>query len=1016
MKKIKFFSLAAALATLFTANSFAQDKDTAYVPFSVNVNATATAKLNGVEKATASLDKDKTDTLYIIVDAENISLARQGKVQSPAMHFHRGKISLELARAFGSTDIALYSLNGKQIMRGKAAASAASISHHDVKAGVYLLSVKGAGGNAFATRLAHSGGGLNIDVAFLNGNAGSVLERTIAGSWTITVSAPGYLDTSYAFVPETGVAGTPVQNITLLPVPGAGGDRWVKFNISNLTIDGSDDLDLRIYAYADAALTQFLGGNQIPSGPAGNPTIEAKGTPGNNIIYAVVLAKKVMGDPTWAAKSFQVNLGTAAAGEDMFAPKEVSVDFGAVTLKTVHASYTYSINGTVPISTVGSDRYVSFWFELPGVNEDNGEPFAFDLASSSEVNGDDITVADLATFPFPIYYAAFGHENGGQQQGVRKVFTSGGINISDSPWIVEIDEIAKKITGSAILSEAGITDAIQADQSTVTVITTSGVVLSKDKIYNNALNYNNFETDGFKMLVPSADADRSVFIMLVCKADGSGDEIIRYTKPFTIIGGIVEQAVNLEWDLTRLPPKVTFKVNGGTWDGTATADEEKSVNSSNVISSMPGDPVRAGYTFAGWNTQADGSGAGFNQAAALYIDLTLFAQWTPDPLTITYNANGGLIGGVASKEEDGFTGGTAVNPGDPTWPTNPIGLFKDADLPADVENWPEFWQMGGKTFDYWYKDDEGTPWDFDTELAGNTTLLAKWTAVTGGLEPLASTVAGAIGYVNANSAGGPYTLLFGADFPYPGSLPPMLTGGSLTLKGIGGMRTITPGYIQIRGGTLTLDNNITMLTSQIFVNDYTTTTTSSITTNSSFIMKEGSVLAHGNPTSPESPSTSSGVEINYRGTFTMDGGTITGWGRAVAFKSASSTNAQNITTWYSGTFIMHGGTITGNNRNGDGGGVWMGAGTFTMNGGTISGNTATGDGGGVYLQKGSSYDLTFTKTGGTIYGSGEGANSNTAAGGGQAVYYYTTTVTRYRNTTAGPDVNLSSGSATNWGE
>jgi len=815
------------------------------------------------------------------------------------------------------------------------------------------------------------------------------ISNVANGTYTIEVTKDGYETGTIANVVVNGanVTGKNLQ-LTQNVIPGGDGDRWVKFDIDHLTIDGSDDLDLRIYAYGDAALTQFLGGNQIPSGPAGNPTIEAKGTPSNHTIYAVVLAKKVMGDPIWAAKVFPVNLGTAAAGEDMFAPKQVTVDFGAVTLKTVHASYTYSINGTVPISTVGSDRYVSFWFELPGVNEDNGEPFAFDLASSSEVNGDDITVADLATFPFPIYYAAFGHENGGQQQGVRKVFTSGGINISDDPWIVEIGEIAKKITGSAILSEAGITDAIQADQSTVTVITTGGVVLSKDKIYNNALNYNNFETDGFKMLVPSADAERSVFIMLVCKADGNGDEIIRYTKPFTIIGGIVEQAVNLEWDLTRLPPKVTFKVNGGTWDGTATADEEKSVNSSNVISSMPGDPVRAGYTFAGWNTQEDGSGAVFNELAALYIDLIVYAKWTPNPLTITYNANGGLIGGVASKEEDGFTGGTAVNPGDPTWPNNPIGLFKDADLPADVENWPEFWQMGGKTFDYWYKDDEGTPWDFDTELAGDITLTAKWTAVTGGLEALATTVAGAISYVNSNAANGPYTLLFGGDFPYPGSRPSTFTGGSLTLKGIGGMRTINSGYIDMHGGTLTLDNNITFVSS-ILVSLQTGTPTR----NSYLIMNEGSVLASSTPTSPASPSSSGAIHIYSRGTFTMNGGTITGWGFAVFLDD--------------GIFTMNGGTIIGNNSSQPFGAVGQLGGTFTMTGGVISGNTTTGNGGGVSAQLG-----TFTKTGGTIYGSGEGANSNTATSG-HAVYV---SASRYRNTTAGPEVNLSSATADNWGQ
>jgi len=218
MSKIKGFLFAVA-AFAFTASAFSQDADTAFVPFSVNVDARATARLGGVAKFDTLLRAGSIDTL-IIYEETTPALARPGMTPNPAaMRISRGKISLELSRAFGSTDIALYSLNGKRLLHGKAAASEAfkSISHHDIKTGVYLLSVKGAGGNAFTTRFAHGGGGLNIDVAFSSGNSGSVPEKTIPGSWIITVSAPGYLDTTlFAFVPETGRGSIPVQNITLL--------------------------------------------------------------------------------------------------------------------------------------------------------------------------------------------------------------------------------------------------------------------------------------------------------------------------------------------------------------------------------------------------------------------------------------------------------------------------------------------------------------------------------------------------------------------------------------------------------------------------------------------------------------------------------------------------------------------------------------------------------------------------------------------------------------------------------
>jgi predicted outer membrane repeat protein len=90
--------------------------------------------------------------------------------------------------------------------------------------------------------------------------------------------------------------------------------------------------------------------------------------------------------------------------------------------------------------------------------------------------------------------------------------------------------------------------------------------------------------------------------------------------------------------------------------------------------------------------------------------------------------------------------------------------------------------------------------------------------------------------------------------------------------------------------------------------------------------------------------------------------------------------------------------------------VYFNSGTFTMSGGEISGNTASSSGGGVYAQY-----ATFIKTGGTIYGdtdavAGNGnVNDNTALSGiGHAVglNYNVYIDTKFRNSTAGPEVLL----------
>ena len=124
------------------------------------------------------------------------------------------------------------------------------------------------------------------------------------------------------------------------------------------------------------------------------------------------------------------------------------------------------------------------------------------------------------------------------------------------------------------------------------------------------------------------------------------------------------------------------------------------------------------------------------------------------------------------------------------------------------------------------------------------------------------------------------------------------------------------------------------------------------------------------------------------GTFTMDGGTISGNTAAVngggvfidkyaAFTMGNGTISGNTAEYGGGVFVhdseftMNDGTISGNTA-ASGGGVNVDSSTFTMNSGTISGNTAA-SGGGVFV-----FDDTFTMNGGTISGnvatSGGGVN------------------------------------------
>ena len=82
------------------------------------------------------------------------------------------------------------------------------------------------------------------------------------------------------------------------------------------------------------------------------------------------------------------------------------------------------------------------------------------------------------------------------------------------------------------------------------------------------------------------------------------------------------------------------------------------------IAASPGTPTRAGYTFAGWFAAASGGSAiTFPYTHGRTSNFTLYAQWTVNPLTVTYDSRGGSAVSAGST----VTGGSiAASPGTPT--------------------------------------------------------------------------------------------------------------------------------------------------------------------------------------------------------------------------------------------------------------------------------------------------------------------------------------------------------------
>ena len=90
---------------------------------------------------------------------------------------------------------------------------------------------------------------------------------------------------------------------------------------------------------------------------------------------------------------------------------------------------------------------------------------------------------------------------------------------------------------------------------------------------------------------------------------------------------------------------VSYSGNGNT-SGTVPADGNSYLSGATVtVLGNTGSLARTGYTFAGWNTAADGNGTTYaagNSFSMGSANVTLYARWTINPtLTINFAGNGG---------------------------------------------------------------------------------------------------------------------------------------------------------------------------------------------------------------------------------------------------------------------------------------------------------------------------------------------------------------------------------------
>ena len=208
---------------------------------------------------------------------------------------------------------------------------------------------------------------------------------------------------------------------------------------------------------------------------------------------------------------------------------------------------------------------------------------------------------------------------------------------------------------------------------------------------------------------------------------------------------------------------ITFNANGGNG-----SMGNQSVDFGATVTLSENNYSRTGYSFAGWNTQADGNGTAYADKASYgpmgTANVTLYAQWAPKQYTITFNTAGGSSVAPITQAY-----GSAVTP--PAAPTRPGYVFGGwypqvpAFMPAEdlvcVAQWEanqhtiSFMTNGGTsidpitdkdstevsaptaptrdgyTFAGWFADEElaqAVSWPHT--IAANVTFYAKWTPNT----------------------------------------------------------------------------------------------------------------------------------------------------------------------------------------------------------------------------------------------------------------------------------------------
>ncbi len=212
-------------------------------------------------------------------------------------------------------------------------------------------------------------------------------------------------------------------------------------------------------------------------------------------------------------------------------------------------------------------------------------------------------------------------------------------NATTKPWRVGGKSLSKTdravYSKTAMAKEISKVDLTVGTASSITVNSLQLIVAS-DEAYNTVIDTVSatFKASSTLSFVPTdgttwASNSFYKFLFNVTVSNSKDNKYVQFSK--------VEMYEPLS-ESTTFP--VSYDSNGGT--GTVTDSNEYLAGATATV--LSGDALsKENYEFAGWNTEADGSGTAYAPGDSLVVSgaTTLYAQWDRTHYAVTYDPNGG---------------------------------------------------------------------------------------------------------------------------------------------------------------------------------------------------------------------------------------------------------------------------------------------------------------------------------------------------------------------------------------